>query len=512
ALLAAVPARAGVGGRPGELYQFGAGARGLAMGSAYTAVANDVTSVYYNPAGLGLLPAREVTLMRANLYGGATYDYLGYAQNKKKRAGGWGLEVIRLGLQGADGRDQYNQQTGGFGWSETSLGLAQGWRGVFYPKLSVGVKAKMLSRQLGPSSDRLLGADLGVQVGPYASERLMLGAVVQNALSIAQGDTADKLEPVIRVGGSYRVVGPLTVAADVAADGSFRVGTEYGFGILSVRAGLADRQLTFGGGLSFRSKYRFDLALVNDATLGMSQRFSVSYRFGSRADLAAGKSPKMQAFASEYLANGQAELKKRDYLAASKDIDTALGIDPNVADGAWNDRASRLGRLVKGMELEARPEDRKAFTQDGPAAFLSFQVVDAYLSGDDERALLLAHAADGTAGRSGPFERLLSTMARLTGGKVDRDSILPAPRLEAMRMKQGVDAVYQRRFAPAVELLRQALWLEPQDALAFKRLGSAYFALGDKKRAAEAWQRALQLDPADAPLKQFMDARGLGGQ
>ncbi|MBI3297576.1 MAG: tetratricopeptide repeat protein [Elusimicrobia bacterium] len=509
AVLVAAPARADLGGRPGEIFQFGANARGLAMGGANTAGVNDVTSVYYNPAGLGLLPAREVTLMRANLFEGATYDYLGYAQNKKKRAGGWGLEFVRLGISGADGRDELNNKSGGFGWSETAMSVAHGWRGVFHPALSVGVKGKMLNRALAGSSDRLIGADLGFQAGPFNTGKLMLGAVVQNAFALSQGDTDDKLGLVVRVGAAYRLVGPLSLAADVSPDGEFRVGTEYAWGIGALRAGLEDRQLSFGGGLHFRSKYRFDLALLSHPTLGMSQRLSVGYRFGQRQALAEGKSPKMQAFAGEYLANGQSELQKRDYLRASKDFDTALGIDPNVGDGSWKERAARLRRLVKELDLEAHPGDQESFRQDNPAAFMVYQVVSAWLDGEEDRAMLLAHAAAGTINRHAGYRRLLDAMGRLTGRKVDRDSILPPARLAALRMKQGVDAVYQRRFPAAVESLRDALWLEPNNAAAWTRLGSAYFAMGDKPRAAAAWKKALEINPGDEKLKAFMSAQGV---
>lgn len=509
ALGLSVPARAASAGRPGELFQFGAGARGLAMGSAHTAFVNDVTSVYYNPAGLGLLPAREVAFMRANLFGGASYDYIGYAQNKKKRAGGWGVEVIRLGASGPDSRDEFNQKTGGFAWSETAFGVAHGWRGVFHPGLSIGLKGKMLNRSLGSSSDRLIGLDLGAQFGPLASGRLMLGAVVQNAFGLTQGDTSDKLEPVIRAGAAYRIVGPLSLAGDVSADGEFRVGTEYAWGIGALRVGMEDRQIAFGGGLLLRSKYRFDIALVNHPTLGMSQRLSVGYRFGARQELAAGKSPKMQAFATEYLANGQAELQKREYLKASSDLDTALGIDPNVGDGSWKERAGRLRRMVKAMALDTHAEDQEAFRQDNPAAFMAYTVVSAFLDGEEDRAMLLAHATAGTVNRHGGYRRLLDAVSQLTGRKVDRDSILPPARLSALRMKQGVDAVYQRRFPVAVEALRDALWLEPNNAMAWTRLGSAYFAMGDKPRAAAAWKKALEINPADEKLKAFMTAQGI---
>ena len=39
-----------------EFLLFGAGARGTALGGAFSAMATDVSSMYYNPAGLALIP------------------------------------------------------------------------------------------------------------------------------------------------------------------------------------------------------------------------------------------------------------------------------------------------------------------------------------------------------------------------------------------------------------------------------------------------------------------------
>jgi len=508
-----LPARAGsVGGQAGEIFTFGAGARALAMGSAHTAAVNDVTSVYYNPAGLGLLPARELTFLRANLFEGATYDYIGYAQNKKKRAGGWGMELIRLNVGGGEGRDEFNQESGSFDYSEMALGLAHGWRGVFHPKLSAGLKFKMLQRTLGSSSDRLFGMDLGFQYGPWFDERFMLGLVAQNIFGLTQGDTEDELELSVRFGAAYRVAGPLSLTADISDSGDIRVGTEYAWGITAVRVGMADQALAFGGGLRFREKYMLDVALQNHPVLGMSQRFSIGYRFGRQAaDAKAGKKPaKMRFYADEFLKNAIAELKKRDYLKASKDLDTALGIDPKVGGGEWKTRSVRLRELVKAMDLQSHSEDQEELQQNAPSAFIAYQVVEAYMSNEEDRAALLAHAAQGGAPRSVAYRRLLDAVTKLTGREKVRDEILPPARLIALKMKQAVDEVYRRQFARAAESLRASLWLDPGNALAWTRLGSAYFAMGDTQRAAAAYKKALEINPNDQKLRRFLESQGLG--
>ncbi|HUU30382.1 MAG TPA: PorV/PorQ family protein [archaeon] len=56
-----IPAGASfVGVRAAEFLEIPVGARGIAMGSAYTAAADDITAIWWNPAGLGFLENREV--------------------------------------------------------------------------------------------------------------------------------------------------------------------------------------------------------------------------------------------------------------------------------------------------------------------------------------------------------------------------------------------------------------------------------------------------------------------
>ena len=50
----------------------GAGARPIAMGNAFSAVADDANTIYYNPAGLGRLKHPQLTAGYGRLYLGLT--------------------------------------------------------------------------------------------------------------------------------------------------------------------------------------------------------------------------------------------------------------------------------------------------------------------------------------------------------------------------------------------------------------------------------------------------------
>ena len=51
-----------------EFLLFGAGARGTALGGAYSAIANDASALYYNPAGIALASRSNALI--------GTYDYV----------------------------------------------------------------------------------------------------------------------------------------------------------------------------------------------------------------------------------------------------------------------------------------------------------------------------------------------------------------------------------------------------------------------------------------------------
>src|SRR5271155_3166064 len=64
-----------------EFLQLGVGARALTMGQAYTAVADDASALYWNPADMTQIQNHSVTLMRTAYIASSFFDYGAYAQN-----------------------------------------------------------------------------------------------------------------------------------------------------------------------------------------------------------------------------------------------------------------------------------------------------------------------------------------------------------------------------------------------------------------------------------------------
>ncbi|HPT47104.1 MAG TPA: UPF0164 family protein, partial [Candidatus Rifleibacterium sp.] len=62
-------------GQAGAYLKMGVGARALGMGSAFTAVADDSTASFWNPAGLARLEKSEGSFMHADLTMDREYNF-----------------------------------------------------------------------------------------------------------------------------------------------------------------------------------------------------------------------------------------------------------------------------------------------------------------------------------------------------------------------------------------------------------------------------------------------------
>ena len=101
-LAAAAPARATK--YAGAFMENGGGARALGMGGAFTAVADDPSATFWNPAGLAEVTGREVLLMHSERFGDLIdRDFVAYTQPVNWNilggtSSGIGISLIRLGV------------------------------------------------------------------------------------------------------------------------------------------------------------------------------------------------------------------------------------------------------------------------------------------------------------------------------------------------------------------------------------------------------------------------------
>ncbi len=160
-----------------EFLNIGAGARGLAMGSAQVASVNDGTAGYWNPAGLvGVDEHPQVNLMHAEYFAGiGKYDYLSVAfptANKKSTLSITGLRFAvddimnTLFLVEPDGSINYNNIQA-FSSADYAFifSFAQKLKESENKNVQFGLNAKVIYRSVGKFAKAWgFGLDGGVQI------------------------------------------------------------------------------------------------------------------------------------------------------------------------------------------------------------------------------------------------------------------------------------------------------------------------------------------------------------
>ena len=101
------------------------------------------------------------------------------------------------------------------------------------------------------------------------------------------------------------------------------------------------------------------------------------------------------------------------------------------------------------------------------------------------------------------FDRLISLLLS-DNPALAQDALTPGMGVLEHKRYVALNYIYDGRYTLAIPLLERVLQLDPEDATALKRLGSAHFSIKDKAKAREYWERALSIKPDDAQLKVFL--------
>lgn len=288
-------ATTGGGTSAGEFLRLGTGARGPAMGDAFTAAADGVSSLHYNPANLGRVEQTEVEASYQNLVLGSGLGQIGAAIPRGERRG-WGLSVTYVEY-GATNRTTLSTtggaasavRAGTFDGHDIAAGVSYG-RGL--GDWGLGATARVVSSRIDDASATAFAADLGLSYR-FPRRPIEAGIVVKNLGTRLRYDRANEDLPLLVRGGLstkiFRGRLRLSVEAEkarneravVLAGGEFRVGS-----LLALRAGYDGRAdgiddgLTFGVGVSHEN-LSVDYGYIPFGDFGESHRVSLRYTFSA---------------------------------------------------------------------------------------------------------------------------------------------------------------------------------------------------------------------------------------
>jgi hypothetical protein len=209
----------GIGKYAGEFMSIGVGGRALGLGSAYVAIANDVSAGYWNPAGLSHISYPEIMLMHDERFGGLmNYDFGAVALPYGTDAS-IGISVIRLGIDGIpDTREALIDFTGGgilddaarldydriteHSWADWVVYLTYSKRSS--DRFSYGFNVKLVRRDFIEYHGTGIGFDAGIWYNPTGN--LFLGVNAQDVTTTLiawNTGTNDLVSPTLKIGSGY---------------------------------------------------------------------------------------------------------------------------------------------------------------------------------------------------------------------------------------------------------------------------------------------------------------------
>ena len=172
------------------------GSRPAGMGGAFAGIANDINTIFWNPAGLTSVQDRELTAMQHFSFADINNQTVGYAQRTERFT--WGASFLGsfTEIERRISPTKEPDSTVTVGGFATGLSLA-------FPlgsAMSVGGTAKMISQQLDIQNSYGVAADVGILLR-LVDNHLGIGVAVQNAGFL---DGGENLPIAIRAGMAYR--------------------------------------------------------------------------------------------------------------------------------------------------------------------------------------------------------------------------------------------------------------------------------------------------------------------
>lgn len=317
-----IKAQTVIGKYAGEFMSIGVGGRANGLGGAYTAVANDVTAAYWNPAGLSRLDYPQIALMHEEHFGNlVNYNYAAVALPYSNDAT-LALSIIRLGIDGIpDTREALIDRVSG-----NVIYDINNPRGVIDPtkvkefnnadwafyisyakkhsnNFSYGANVKVIRRDIAEFSATGIGFDIGAIYSPFND--FFVGANIQDVTTTLVAWNTGRNElitPTLKLGAAYSfnfLAGRITPAADFdirfenrrfASQFNYgpvsldpHAGFEYSYNnLFAVRLGYNDvKDFTVGAGIKL-PKLNIDYSFArfsgaSEDNLGDSHRISLIF-------------------------------------------------------------------------------------------------------------------------------------------------------------------------------------------------------------------------------------------
>jgi len=315
-----------VGTAAAQFLKISAGARPMAMGETFVAVANDVSTLYWNPAGMTNIDRMSIGASHTQWFAEIFHNYAGMVIPLSEDDG-FGISVLSLSTNEQEVTTVEQPEGVGVFYSVNNFAIGLSYARKLTEQFSVGVTAKYIEEDLYNESANTLALDIGTYlitgfhnlviamcVSNFGGnmqlegrDLIQLADINKNISGEYNPDARLKTEPYslplnFRVGVSMDIFGnkdALFNSSDhrwtLAIDGNhpndnverLNFGTEYSwsemiFARLGYKYNYDVENLTFGAGAKFTvsgQTISLDYALVDYNDLGKVSRISLELGF-----------------------------------------------------------------------------------------------------------------------------------------------------------------------------------------------------------------------------------------
>ena len=277
------------------------GARASAMGSAYSAIADEASAVYWNPAGLVQIPKLSAVFMRSQYVADISYQYAAYAHRMSYNSVIAG-SVFLTDIGAIDQMDMDGNNLGTFSPRDQVYTLSYSLAILEFSNkdmdVSMGVSVKYIRSTIVESAQAYAG-DMGIMTYNFTNIPYRLGVTMTN---LGQGMRYDvdssPLPLTFKMAGAVNPFRNMLFSMDMVLPKgnrpNFLFGTELStepneLTRLSARAGLNAQRIrdglsafTVGAGATLHF-FTLDYAFVPMGELGATHKISITFDFPFRS-------------------------------------------------------------------------------------------------------------------------------------------------------------------------------------------------------------------------------------
>ncbi len=191
--------------------EVGVGSRAIGMGGAYVGIANDVSAIYWNPSGLGLVNQQELIFERIDWLTGIQFNYIA-AMIPIGRYGTIGGFVNSMSMPRMKVRTVVYPEGTGEEFDAASLCFGLSYGKMLTDRFSIGFNLKYISERIWHEKAVSFAFDVGTWYQTHL-EGLRIGAAITNYGPNMQLDGSDLIiyhdAAPLKMGNNEKIMGKL---------------------------------------------------------------------------------------------------------------------------------------------------------------------------------------------------------------------------------------------------------------------------------------------------------------